>query len=69
MHVNEQTPASLKASFEKAGFDVEVSLGEWVYTDFVPSRPGRAVFKALAKLGPLAKYGVGDLWAFGTKTA
>lgn len=67
MHVNEQTPASLRAAFVAAGFDVDVSLGEWVYTDFVPSRVGRAAYRALVKLGPLAKYGISDLWALGTK--
>lgn len=69
MHVNEQTPAALRDAFTRAGFEAEVALGNWVYTDFVPSRLGRGVFKGLAKLGPLAKYGIGDLWAFGTKLA
>lgn len=69
MHVNEHSPSSLTRAFEEAGFDVEVELGAWVYTDFVPTRTGRGVYRALARCGPLAKYGIGDLWAFAEKPA
>ena len=65
MHVNEQTARSLRRSFESAGLRADVKLGDWIYTDFVPNARARRAYHALAKLGPLAHLGVGDLWAVG----
>jgi SAM-dependent methyltransferase len=66
MHVNEQSLRSLRQAFERAGFDVEVSLGQWIHTTMVPAR-SRRVYHLLARLGPLAQLGAGDLWAFGRR--
>lgn len=64
MHVNEQTLGSLKKALREAGFiDVEASLGEWIYTDFVPSARAKRTYGRLARLGPLAALGIGDLFA------
>lgn len=65
MHVNEQTLRSLRRSLERAGFRSEVTLGEWIYTDMVPSERGRRVYRALSRWRPTAQFGVGDLWAIG----
>ena len=67
MHVNEQTARSLRRSLTAAGFTADVELGAWVYTDFLPGDRGRRVYHLLAKLGPLAQLGLGDLWAVGTR--
>jgi hypothetical protein len=63
MHVNELTLGELRRSLEVAGFHAEARLGSWVYTDFVPNRVARRVYSVLAKLGPLAQFGVADLFA------
>jgi len=65
MHVNEQTVRSLRKAFEGAGLQAEVALGDWVYTDHVPSPKAKRTYRILSKLGPLAHLGVGDLWAVG----
>ena len=67
MHVNEQSAWSLGRAFRRAGFDVRVTLGDWIHTEMIPSRRGKCVYHALAKLGPLAHLGVGDLWAVGRR--
>jgi cyclopropane fatty-acyl-phospholipid synthase-like methyltransferase len=65
MHVNEQTTRGLRRALTEAGFRAEATLGEWIYTDFVPSRNAKRVYKLLAHLGPLAQFGRGDLWGVG----
>jgi SAM-dependent methyltransferase len=65
MHVNEHTARSLRRALRAAGFSGHVELGRWVYTDFVPADWAVRVYRALAKLGPLAHLAVADLWAVG----
>jgi ubiquinone/menaquinone biosynthesis C-methylase UbiE len=65
MHVNEQTVRSLRRSFERAGLEAEVRLGQWIHTEHLPSRNAKRLHHLLARLGPLAHLGVGDIWAFG----
>jgi cyclopropane fatty-acyl-phospholipid synthase-like methyltransferase len=67
MHVNEQTVRSLRRSFERAGLEAEVRLGQWIHTEHVPSRNAKRLHHLLARLGPLAQLGVGDIWAFGRR--
>lgn len=62
MHVNEQSPGSLRRALERAGFRAQVSLGDWVLSHMVPSRAGRAAFRLLARVPLLARFAVGDLW-------
>lgn len=68
MHVNEQTARTLRRVFERAGFETEVSLGEWIHTEHVPTLGAKRLYHRLARLGPLAHLGVADLWATGTPT-
>ena len=65
VHVNEQTRRGLQRALADAGLEAQVELGKWVYTDFVPAPWARRVYRGLARLGPLADLGVGDLWAIG----
>ncbi len=67
MHINEQSLRSLKRVFERAGFDVEVTLGQWMHTAMVPSARARRIYHLLARMGPLAQLGAGDLWATGRR--
>jgi ubiquinone/menaquinone biosynthesis C-methylase UbiE len=68
LHVNEQTVRSLRRALRRAGFDrVTVSLGEWVYCEFVPEEPARELYRRLARHRLTARFGVGDLWAEGTR--
>lgn len=69
MHVNEQTARSLRRAFVTAGFETEVTLGEWIHTEHVPAGRATRLYGRLAKLGPLAHLGVADLWATGTRPA
>jgi ubiquinone/menaquinone biosynthesis C-methylase UbiE len=63
MHVGEQTRGSLGRALRDAGFaSVEVWLGQWVRTDFVPARAG-AFYQRLAAHRLTAPLGVADLWA------
>lgn len=64
MHVNEQSRSSLRRALEGAGFDaVEVRLGEWLYTDFVPSPQARRLYPLLARWAPTRRFGAADLFA------
>ena len=68
MHVNEQTLGSLKRSFTAAGFaSVDVHLGQWVYTDFVPDERSRRLYDRLARHRLTARFGIGDLFAEATR--
>lgn len=70
MHVNEQTLTSLRRSLAQAGFaPSRASLGEWVYTDFVPDERATRLYHRLAKVPPLARFGVANLWGEGTRPA
>ena len=63
MHVNEQTLRGLRAAVKSAGFpSARVNLGEWVYTDFVPSARGRAVYARLARHRLTRPLGVANIW-------
>jgi len=68
MHVNEQSVSSLRAALRRAGFvDVHVSLGKWIFTDFVPEDRAKRLYRRLAKLGPLARLGVANVWGEGRR--
>lgn len=63
MHVNEQTLRGLRASVARAGFQqAEVHLGEWVYTDFVPSSRARGVYARLARHRLTRPLAVANIW-------
>lgn len=63
MHVNEQTLRGLRASVSRAGFKgADVQLGQWVYTDFVPSERAKSVYRALARHRPLRSLAVANIW-------
>jgi ubiquinone/menaquinone biosynthesis C-methylase UbiE len=68
MHVNEQTLRSLRGALRSAGFErLDVRLGEWIYTDFLPAQEGARVYRALARTPGLRQLGIGDLFATGYK--
>jgi ubiquinone/menaquinone biosynthesis C-methylase UbiE len=68
MHVNEQSPTTLRRALRGAGFRrVRVTLGRWVYADFVPDPRARALYGRLAKVPFLRRFGVGDLFGEGVK--
>ena len=70
MHVNEQTVTALRRSLRRAGFrPATASLGQWVYTDFVPDEGARKLYGRLASIPPLRRLGIADLWGEGTKPA
>jgi len=63
MHVNEQTLRGLRTSVARAGFrQAEVHLGEWVYTDFVPSYRARGVYARLARYRLTRPLAVANIW-------
>jgi ubiquinone/menaquinone biosynthesis C-methylase UbiE len=65
MHVNEQNLRGLKASVARAGFKkADVHLGEWVYTDFVPSAKVQALYRRLARYRLTRSLGAANLWVF-----
>jgi SAM-dependent methyltransferase len=63
MHVNEQTVGQLRRALTRAGLRSEVTLGQWIHNEFVPSRTARRAYPLLARLGPLARFGCADIWA------
>jgi cyclopropane fatty-acyl-phospholipid synthase-like methyltransferase len=64
MHVNEQSQRSLQRALDAAGFhNVDVALGHWIYTDFVPAEPARKVYAWLARFGRTRRFGIGNLLA------
>lgn len=65
MHVNEHTLGSLRRAFTKAGFEVDVELGSWIRDDCPPSARVHRLYRAVARIRPLAQLVVSDLWAFG----
>jgi hypothetical protein len=70
MHVNEQTLGSLRRALRGAGFDrTDVQLGKWIYTDFLPEPGPARVYRALARIPGLRRFGIGDLFATGYKDA
>lgn len=69
-HVNEQTLWSLDKAVRAAGFTtVKVELGEWVYTDMIPSARARKLYHRLAKVPftPVKALGISNLWASATR--
>jgi len=51
MHVNEQTLRGISRAVDAAGFrDRRTWYGEWIYTDFVPSRIAALTYQALARI-------------------
>lgn len=68
MHVNEQSQSSLRAALRRAGFvDVDVVLGEWIYTEFVPSERAGRIYHWLARFDATRRFGVGNLLATATR--
>jgi SAM-dependent methyltransferase len=64
MHVNEQTLRGLRRALRRAGFPrPDVSRGEWIYTDFVPSPRWQKAVRVLGRFRATAALGVADLWA------
>jgi ubiquinone/menaquinone biosynthesis C-methylase UbiE len=68
MHVNEQTVTSLRRALRRHFDDVRVWLGDWIYTDHVPSRRAHAAYYRLARLpAPFNRLGKGNIWADASK--
>jgi ubiquinone/menaquinone biosynthesis C-methylase UbiE len=68
MHVNEQTVSSLRRSLRRAGFrPARATLGQWVYTDFVPEVGAKATYGRLARRRLTARLGAADIWGEGTR--
>jgi SAM-dependent methyltransferase len=64
MHVNEQTITSLRRTLNVHFDHARVWLGDWIYTDHVPSEKAYALYYRLARLpAPLDRLGKGDIWA------
>lgn len=64
MHVNEQTPRSLRLALRRAGYsDVRASLGRWVHADFVPSKRARRTYHRLARVPGLRLLTIADVHA------
>lgn len=63
MHVGEQTLAGLRDAVAAAGFArVRGWWGEWVYTDFVPSPRARRTYARMARIPPLRRFAVANLF-------
>lgn len=70
MHVNEQSVTALGRSLRRAGFrPARAELGRWVYTDFVPEERAKRLYRRLARIPGLARFGVADMWAEGVRPA
>jgi predicted SAM-dependent methyltransferase len=68
MHVNEQTRRKLRRSLRRAGFArAEVSFGEWVHTEFLPSPRAAAAYHWLSRRRLTAPLAIADLWVEATK--
>jgi ubiquinone/menaquinone biosynthesis C-methylase UbiE len=68
LHVNEQTLTSLSRSLRSAGFKpARVTLGKWIYTEFMPEPGGERLYRWLSHVPGLRRFGVGDLWGEGTR--
>lgn len=64
MHVNEQSPGTLRSALLDAGFEaVRVELGDWVYTDFVPAERPKSTYHRLARAPLLRRFAIADLYA------
>lgn len=63
MHVNEQTVRGLRRSVARAGFaGADVQLGEWVYTDFLPSVRAKALYGRLSRSRLTRPLSVANVW-------
>ena len=63
MHVNEQTVGSLRRAMRRSGLrDVQVEVGAWVYTDFVPSGRARRVYERLSTVPGARRLVLANLW-------
>lgn len=69
MHVNEQTTGSLHVALVSAGFvDPLVTLGSWVYADFVPSHRAQRVYRVLAGWRRTRHLGVANIFASASRS-
>jgi ubiquinone/menaquinone biosynthesis C-methylase UbiE len=69
MHINEQTAPRLTKSLRAAGFDGRATLGEWIFTDYVPESDAKArrLYHRFARFKPTRRFGVANLWGDGVK--
>lgn len=68
MHVNEQTPRSLRRALRREGFDpVHIELGDWIHSDFVPDERAQRLYPRLARFRPTRGLAVMDLWGFASR--
>lgn len=66
MHVNEQSLRSLRTSFRAAGFvNLSVRPAGTVYTGHIPDQRARRIYGRLAKVPPLARFVVSNIWVQG----
>lgn len=67
MHVHEHTLGSLGRALRRAGFtDVDVRLGHWVRTDFVPDAGARRTWQRLARRRATRRLARADLYGRAT---
>lgn len=63
LHVGEQTPGGLVRAAARAGLVwPRMWLGEWVYTDFVPSAGARRTFQRLARVPGLRRLAIANFF-------
>lgn len=63
MHVNEMSVTRLHRALRRAGFTgVDVTLGDWMWTEFVPDERARITYHRLAAHRLTRRLGRGDLW-------
>ena len=52
MHVGELTARDLERELGEAGFaEIDVTFTPWIFTDHIPSRRAKAVFRRIANSG------------------
>jgi hypothetical protein len=68
MHVNEQTLRTMRGYLKAARFErVRSYPGDWIYVDFVPEERARSLYRRLAALPVLKRFGVADIYGEGAK--
>lgn len=67
MHVNEQTPRSLRRRLRRLGFDsIDVHVGRWMYLDFLPHGQ-RRIYHWLRRVPGIREVVVADMHAVAHK--
>jgi ubiquinone/menaquinone biosynthesis C-methylase UbiE len=68
MHINEQRLGTLRRALRASGFrQVRSELGVWVHVKFVPEQRAERLYRRLARLPGLRRFGVIELYAHGIK--